>query len=180
MKKSTIIALLVWAFALQGAFARYGSDTTGNYEEYGYSESSTPATDYNNGIYTTYNTGMQYPGVSSTYKGQDVLFSGYPNRTDLISNYLLQSVCASVGGTNNEISCSIGRTNQNNNLSDDEKICWCRLKRIGDNLSYDGWVFVYTTYEVGACASYCPDACAAFANNSPDFRDALLSAFYVF
>ncbi|MDR1337680.1 MAG: hypothetical protein LBJ73_01470 [Rickettsiales bacterium] len=76
MKKSTIVlALLVYAFAFQGASAVVvtGSDSIGSYE-IGGAAISTPATDYSNGIYTTLNTGAQYSGLSSTYKGQNVFF----------------------------------------------------------------------------------------------------------
>ncbi|MDR1337677.1 MAG: hypothetical protein LBJ73_01455 [Rickettsiales bacterium] len=174
MKKSTIVlALLVCAFAFHGAFAVITfSDITGDYEIDG-ATISTPEEDYDNGIYTTYNDGDQYLS-DDTYGGLDVYFHIFPVNDDL-EDHLLQSVCTSRDGAFAEVSCDISRTNQNDYFSNDAKNCWCRLKRIKDNLSPDGWVFSSkgsATY----CAIYCANDCALEANRSSSFRSALLWA----
>ncbi|MDR1337903.1 MAG: hypothetical protein LBJ73_02650 [Rickettsiales bacterium] len=175
MKKSTIIALLVWAVVFQGVFADVVtvSDITGSYETDGF-EISTPETDYENGIYTTYNTGAQYLS-SKYYKGQIVDIYTYYLYAD-INDYLIQSVCASGGGDYAEWSCDVPRTNLDNNPSDDEIYCYCRLKRISDNVSSVGWVF-FAGNTVDYCARLCAHDCAYYVSEQPDFVSALLAPF---
>ncbi|MDR1338212.1 MAG: hypothetical protein LBJ73_04270 [Rickettsiales bacterium] len=177
MKKSAIIAFIAWVFTFQGAFAVVTvSDITGDYETDG-ATISTPEEDYDNGIYTTYNNGAQYPGLSNTYKGGDVYFSVFSAHSDL-DGYLVQSVCASLnGGTMSEFKCSITRDSSNNTLGSNDGYCWCRLKRISDNLSTDGWVFDDSINPAAFCVLNCANDCASNANKASNFRSVLLRQF---
>ncbi|MDR1337801.1 MAG: hypothetical protein LBJ73_02100 [Rickettsiales bacterium] len=181
MKKSTIV-LLAWAFAIQGAFADIsGSDTTGDYTISGFSSTS-PATDYSNGIHTIQNTSdgkYSTAGTYSTYKGETVYsYSGYTIPSDL-TGYYLQDVCASASETTSyaETSCSITTNNSSSILNSGETRCLCRLKRKSDNVSAAGWVFDYSYGPAADCADYCASYCAINAYSDSVFRSALLAAF---
>ncbi|MDR1337758.1 MAG: hypothetical protein LBJ73_01875 [Rickettsiales bacterium] len=184
MKKSTIVlALLVCAFTVQGAFADVvatGSDSIGSYE-IGGASNTTPETDYEKGIYTIYNTGAQYLSYS-TYKGHDVPFSDY-SPPDYLEGYLIQGLCASKKGTASQTDCSVTTIYQNNVLYSDEIYCWCRLKRISDNLAYNGWVYYNSNLSAANCTILCIPGCrnlASLTGGTPAFREALIAPFELY
>ncbi|MDR1338007.1 MAG: hypothetical protein LBJ73_03175 [Rickettsiales bacterium] len=177
MKKSTIVlALFVWAFAVQGAFADVdGEDDRGYYKISGFNDTE-PETDYDNGIYTTYNTGAQYLS-SNTYKGQTNSFNNYVVYSDL-NSYLMQSVCASSGPTSTNTSCSITTNKSSSILGSNEMHCWCRLKKENGYLAYDGWVFSGSFTPASYCARSCAGHCALNANSENSaLRSKLLAPF---
>ncbi|MDR1338008.1 MAG: hypothetical protein LBJ73_03180 [Rickettsiales bacterium] len=193
MKKSTIVlALLVCAFVFQGAFdAAAYMDNNGRYE-YTDTYCNISVDDYEVGIFTIeeidksgspwYQTvGNYYDG----YKHNDV--DSYTCAVpDVLREYYLQGVCASVSSTYTTISTddNIGRVNRNNTLANNENHCYCRLRKKDGNVGLARWVFSGSFTPASDCARNCARDCAVSAyDTSPyyysdsAFRDALLAAF---
>ncbi|MDR1337554.1 MAG: hypothetical protein LBJ73_00820 [Rickettsiales bacterium] len=180
MKKLTL-AVFAWALvsAMRGAFAVLAlEDETGKFEIGGDAGNANPAEDYADGIYTQYNSGSNYAGLELEYKGYTVYQSSHtPNNA--VRGYLIQSVCSLTSAAGSGIaSCNIVRNHSGTELNYPEWYCWCRLKRISDNVNYAGWVY-YGSLSGGAnCATKCANECVSSTDaSSSAFVSALLSAF---